>query len=173
MHTDIVDMFVFGVSEGWVCEGGLHQMLVVLAAEREMPTVCQSDSNVVVKEKRSQRHDPSRSKPRDKNFGILQKMKLQATFHLGVLERVHHQFAGFRVSIEGMTKFLDLGETTLCFNIKDAETAPCLGSVCNSAREMVIETFRIRSASMLRVWISSMCLSSMDSAGRTYRIDGV
>ena len=96
----------------------------MLAAEGEMPTVRQSDSDVVVEEKRSQRHDPSRSKPRHKNFGILQKMKAQATFHLGVLERVHHQVAGFRVSVESVTEFLDLGETTLCFNIKDAETAP-------------------------------------------------
>ena len=48
-------MFVFGVTEGWVCEeGGLHQILVVLAAEGKMPTVHQSDSNVVVEEKRSQ-----------------------------------------------------------------------------------------------------------------------
>ena len=83
----------------------------------------------------------SQSKPQDKNFGILQKMKAQGTFHLGVLERVHHQFARFGVPIKGMTKFLDLGEATLCFNIKDAETAPCPGSVCNSAREMAIETF--------------------------------
>jgi hypothetical protein len=52
-----------------------------------------------------------------------------------------YQFAGFRVPIEGVTKFLDLGETTLCFNIKDSETAPRLGSVCNSAREMTIEAF--------------------------------
>jgi hypothetical protein len=125
MHTDTVDhMFVFGVGEGWVCEGGLHQILVVLVAEGEMSTVRQSDSNVVAEEKRSQRHDPNRSKPRNKTCGILQKVKAQATFHLGVLERVHHQFAWFRVPIEGVTKFLDLGETTLCFNIKDAETAP-------------------------------------------------
>jgi hypothetical protein len=55
MHMDTVDMFVFGVTEGWVCEeGGLHQILVVLAAEGKMPTVHQSDSNVVVEEKRSQ-----------------------------------------------------------------------------------------------------------------------
>jgi hypothetical protein len=39
-----------------------------------------------------------------------------------------------------MTKFLDLGEATLCLNIKDAEIAPCLEAVCNSAREMAIET---------------------------------
>jgi hypothetical protein len=54
MHTDTVDMFVFGVSEGWVCESGLHQILVVLATEGETPTVRQSDSSVVVEEKRSQ-----------------------------------------------------------------------------------------------------------------------
>ena len=114
---------------------------VVLAAEGEMPTVRQSDSNVVVEEKRAQRHDPSRSEPRNKNCRILQKMKAQSTLHLGVLERVHHQFAGFRVPIEGVTKFLDLGETALCFNIKDTESAPSLGSMCNSAREMAIETF--------------------------------
>ena len=118
MHTDTVDMFVFGVSKGWVCEGVLRQILVVLAAEGEMPTVRQSDSNVVVEEKRSQRHDPSRSKPGNKNCVILQKVKAQATFHLGVLERVHHQFAGFRVPIEGVTKFLDLGETTLCWRME-------------------------------------------------------
>ena len=92
----------------------------MLAAEREMPTVYQSDSNVVVEEKRSQRHDPSRSKPRDKNFGILQKMKAQATFHLGVLERVHHQFAGFRVPIEGMTKFLDLGDSNMFTTMRNS-----------------------------------------------------
>ena len=107
-------MFIFGGGERCSCEGGLHQILVVLATEGEMPTVHQSDSNVVVEEKRAQRHDPSRSKPRDKNFRILQKMKAQATLPLGVLERVHHQFAGFGVPIEGMAKFLDLGETTLC-----------------------------------------------------------
>jgi hypothetical protein len=85
----------------------------------------------VIEEKIMQRHDPGESKPRDKNFRILQKMKAQATLHLGVLvllERVHHQFAGFGVPIEGMTKFLYLRETALCFNIKDAETAPCLWS---------------------------------------------
>jgi hypothetical protein len=54
MHTYIVDMFVFGVSEGFAYEGGFHQILVVLTAERKMPTVRQSDGNVVVKEKRSQ-----------------------------------------------------------------------------------------------------------------------
>ena len=68
-------------------------------------------------------------------------MKTQATLHLGVLERVHHQFAGFGVPIEGMTEFLDMRETSLYFNIKDAETSPCLWSVCNLAREVVIETF--------------------------------
>jgi hypothetical protein len=82
MHTYTVDMFVFGGGEGWSYEDGLHQILVVLATEREMPTVRQSDSNVVVEEKRAQRHDPGRSKPRDENFGILQKMKAQATLHL-------------------------------------------------------------------------------------------
>jgi hypothetical protein len=141
MHTYIVDMFIFGRSEGFAGESGLHQILVVLATEREMPTVRQSDGDVVVEEKRAQRHDPGRSKPRDENCGILQKAKAQATLYLGVLERVHHQFAGFRVPIEGMTKFFDLGETILCFNIKDAETAPWLRSVCNSAREMAIEAF--------------------------------
>ena len=91
-----------------------------------------------------------------------------------VLERVHHQFAGFRVSIEGMTKFLDLGETSLCFNIKDAETAPCLGSVSNSAREMANETcscqdcFNALSLDLLEVF-----LIDEYSTGKTYRIDGV
>ena len=106
-----------------------------------MPTVRESDSNVVIAEKRMQRHDPGRSKPQDKNVGILQKMKTMATLHLGVLERVHHQFVGFGVPIEGMTEFLDMRETSLYFNIKDAETSPCLWSVCNLAREVVIETF--------------------------------
>ena len=124
MHTYIVDMFVFGRSEGFAGESGLHQILVVLTTERKRPTVRQSDGNVVVEEKRPQRHDPRRSKPRNKNCGVLQKVKSQAALYLGVLERVHHQFAGFRVPIEGVTEFLDLGETTLCFNIKDAETAP-------------------------------------------------
>jgi hypothetical protein len=96
---------------------------------------------MVSEEKLTQRHDPGRSELRDKNCGILQKMKTQATLHLGVLERVHHQFAGFGVPIEGMTEFRYLRETALCFNIKDAETAPCLWSVCNSAREVAIETF--------------------------------
>jgi hypothetical protein len=68
-------------------------------------------------------------------------VKSQAALYLGVLERVHHQFARFRVPVEGVTKFLDLGETTLCFNIKDAETAPWLRFVCNSVREMAIEAF--------------------------------
>jgi hypothetical protein len=95
----------------------------MLTTERKMPTVRQSDGNVVVKEKRPQRHDPRRSKPRNNNCGVLQKVKAQAALYLGVLERVHRQFAGFRVPIEGVTKFLDLGETTLCSNIKDAETA--------------------------------------------------
>jgi hypothetical protein len=90
MHKDTVDMFIFGGSEGFACEGGLHQILVVLTTERKMPAVRQSDSNVVVEEKRSQRHDPSRSKPRNKNCRVLQKVKAQATFHLGVLERLHH-----------------------------------------------------------------------------------
>ena len=31
MHTCTVDMFVFGGVEGCSCEGGLHQILVVLA----------------------------------------------------------------------------------------------------------------------------------------------
>ena len=43
-------------------------------AERHMPAVRQSDGNVVIVEKLTQRHDPSRSKPRDENGGILQKM---------------------------------------------------------------------------------------------------
>ena len=68
MHTYTVDMFVFGGVEGCSCEGGLHQILAVLATEREMPTVRQSDSNVVIEEERAQRHDPGRSKPRDKNL---------------------------------------------------------------------------------------------------------
>ena len=114
MHTYTVGMFVFRGGEGCSCEGGLHQILVVLATEREMPTVRQSDSNVVIEEKRTQRHGPGWSEPRDKNFEILQKIKTQATLHLGVLERAHHQFAGFRVPIEGMTEFLDLRETALC-----------------------------------------------------------
>jgi hypothetical protein len=50
------------------------------------------------------------SHERDKSCGILQKMKTQATLHLGVLEGVHHQFSGFGVPIEGMMKlqFLEL-----------------------------------------------------------------
>jgi hypothetical protein len=86
MHTYIVDMFVFGMSEGFASESGLHRILVVLTTERKMPTVRQSDGNVVVQEKRPQRHDPHRSKPRNKNCGVLQKVKAQAALYMGVLE---------------------------------------------------------------------------------------
>ena len=110
MHTYIVEMFVFGRSEGFAGESRLHQILVMLTIERKMtterkvPTVRQGDGNVVVKEKRPQRHDPRRSKPRNKNCGVLQKVKSQAALYLGVLERVHHQFARFRVPVEGVTQ---------------------------------------------------------------------
>ena len=66
-------------------------------------------------------------------------MQAQATLHLGVLKRVHHQFAGFGVPVKSVMEFLYLRETALCFNIKDTETAPCLWSVCNSVREVAIE----------------------------------
>jgi hypothetical protein len=46
----IVDKFVFGRSEGFASESGLNQLLVMLTTERKMPTVRQSDGNVVVKE---------------------------------------------------------------------------------------------------------------------------
>jgi hypothetical protein len=101
-------MFIVGVGKQTTFHGGLHQILVY------MPAVRQSDGNVVIVEKLTQRHEPSRSKPQDKNCGILQKMQAQATLHLGVLKRVHHQFAGFGVPVKSVTEFLYLRETALC-----------------------------------------------------------
>jgi hypothetical protein len=54
--------------------------------------------------------------------------------------RVKNQFAGFGVPVNGVTEFLYVRETALCLNIEYTETAPCLWSVHNSAREIAIET---------------------------------
>ena len=74
IQTNTVDVFVVGVGKIVTFQGGLHQILVVLAAERYVPAVRQSDGNVVIVEKLTQQHEPSWSKPRDKNVGVLQKM---------------------------------------------------------------------------------------------------
>ena len=54
-------MSVVGVGKQTTFHGGLHQILVMLTAERYMPAVRQSDGNVVIVEKLTQRHEPSRS----------------------------------------------------------------------------------------------------------------
>ena len=86
IQTNTVDMFVVGGVKGATLQSELHQILVMLTAEKDIPAVRQNDGNVVTVEKLTQRHEPS-WKPQDKNVGILQKMKTQATLHLGVLER--------------------------------------------------------------------------------------
>ena len=80
------NMFMVGAGKQTTFQGGRHQILVMLTAEKDIPAVRQNDGNVVTVEKLTQRHEPS-WKPQDKNVGILQKMKTQATLHLGVLER--------------------------------------------------------------------------------------
>jgi hypothetical protein len=72
IQTNTIDMFVLGVGNRATFQGGLHQILVMLTAERYVPAVCQSDGNVVIVEKLTQRHEPNRSKkPRDRNVRIL------------------------------------------------------------------------------------------------------
>ena len=46
--------------------------------------------------------------------------------HLGVLNRVKHQFSGFGVPGNSVTEFLSLRETALCLDKEYTETAPCL-----------------------------------------------
>ena len=74
VHTNTVDMFVVQVGKRAITQSGLHQILVMFTVEMYMPAVRQSNGNVVIVEELTQRHDPVRSKPRDKNVGFLQEM---------------------------------------------------------------------------------------------------
>jgi hypothetical protein len=56
IQTNTVDIFVVGVGKRAIAQGGLHQILVMLTAERNVPAVRQSDGNVVIVEKLTQRH---------------------------------------------------------------------------------------------------------------------